>query len=374
MKLLHICNDYRDNNLYEHMFSGLEKYGWNQDVFVPYRKELDLVRKSEYRIIQSKCYNNIDRILYSKKSDKIYKKCIELIDIKQIKLIHAHTLFSTGSVAYKLKQFNNIRYIVSVRGTDVNVFFKKMKHLRRKGIDILLEAEKIIFVSKSIQENLLEFIKEDKIKNKIIKNSVIVTNGIDDIWFDNYKTSKIIKKELELVHTGWINNNKNQLTSIKAVEKLNKLGISCKLSIIGGVENSKDKKYYNKIINYINNSEYKDKFILMGRKTKQEIIDIYEDKHIFLLPSKHETFGLVYIEALTQRLPIIYSKGQGVDGIFEDGRMGYRVAALNEAEIVDAVKKITENYEKIQNNINNDLEVFKWNNICKVIDGIYKEV
>ena len=32
------------------------------------------------------------------------------------------------------------------------------------------------------------------------------------------------------------------------------------------------------------------------------------------MPSTGETFGLVYIEALSQSLPIIYTKGDGVYG------------------------------------------------------------
>ena len=29
------------------------------------------------------------------------------------------------------------------------------------------------------------------------------------------------------------------------------------------------------------------------------------------MPSKHETFGLVYAEAMTQGLPVIYTKNEG---------------------------------------------------------------
>lgn len=50
------------------------------------------------------------------------------------------------------------------------------------------------------------------------------------------------------------------------------------------------------------------------------------------MPSYHETFGLVYIEALTQHLAIVYTKGQGVDGML-DSSVGEAVKASSKANI-----------------------------------------
>ena len=55
------------------------------------------------------------------------------------------------------------------------------------------------------------------------------------------------------------------------------------------------------------------------------------------MPSFPETFGLVYVEAMSQGLPIIYTKGQGIDGYFEDGKVGYPV---NTKDSNDIVKKL----------------------------------
>ena len=63
---------------------------------------------------------------------------------------------------------------------------------------------------------------------------------------------------------------------------------------------------------------------------KEELIKLYRDSHIFTMPSITESFGLVYAEAMTQALPVVYTKGQGFDGQFPDGEVGYSVEALNE--------------------------------------------
>ena len=46
---------------------------------------------------------------------------------------------------------------------------------------------------------------------------------------------------------------------------------------------------------------------------------------LFIMPSLNETFGLVFIEALTQNLPIIYTIHEGVYGYFEDNKYGVAV-------------------------------------------------
>lgn len=43
----------------------------------------------------------------------------------------------------------------------------------------------------------------------------------------------------------------------------------------------------------------------------------------FVLPSKRETYGLVYAEALFAGVPVLFSKGRGIDGYFDETKIGY---------------------------------------------------
>jgi len=48
------------------------------------------------------------------------------------------------------------------------------------------------------------------------------------------------------------------------------------------------------------------------------------------MPSITETFGLVYAEALSQGLPVLYTRGQGFDRQFEEGEVGYAVDCFDD--------------------------------------------
>ena len=56
------------------------------------------------------------------------------------------------------------------------------------------------------------------------------------------------------------------------------------------------------------------------------------------MPSSNETFGLVFIEALSQSLPIIYTKGEGIDGYFKDDFIGKAVNSKDNQSIAYAIK------------------------------------
>ena len=89
--------------------------------------------------------------------------------------------------------------------------------------------------------------------------------------------------------------------------------------------------------------------------------------------SKPETFGLVYVEALSQHLPIIYAQGQGFDGYYQDGYVGYPAEAGNAAAIAEKIESLIKNYATIASNVESlDLDKdFDWSNIGKKYLTIY---
>ena len=55
----------------------------------------------------------------------------------------------------------------------------------------------------------------------------------------------------------------------------------------------------------------------------------------FVMPTRRETFGMVFIEALFAGLPLLHSKGWGVDGFFPDDTVGY---ACDPTELADLAR------------------------------------
>ena len=92
------------------------------------------------------------------------------------------------------------------------------------------------------------------------------------------------------------------------------------------------------------------------------------------MPSFTESFGLTYIEALSQRVPVIFSKGQGIDGYFNNRNIGLSVNPYSTEEISKAIQQIKINYEEYIQSDLSYLSQFKWNNIANNYLKLYKEI
>ncbi len=364
MKILHICNDYRDNNLYEHLFTLLSQYA-EQSVFVPYKYSLNFRNRNNYSVKHEVCYNDIDRIFYKRKGAKVFQSLKKQVNIAEQNLIHAHTLFSNGYVAYLSNKEYKIDYVVTIRNVDVDIFLNYFPNMKIAALQIMTNAKKIIFISPILKHKLFSYFEGDEDREMIERKSTIITNGIDNFWFENKHMKKTKNRELKLLQIGWICRNKNQINSIKAVELLNRNNIPCSLQIIGGVESKADRLYYNKLINYIERSNYKSKIEIQDKKEKINLIKDFRQADIYLMPSYRETFGLVYIEAMSQGLPIIYSKNQAVDRLFDAAPVGVFVNPKRPSDIAEKIIYTRDNYNIFVNNIEYHLDDFKWEKITR---------
>lgn len=310
-------------------------------------------------------YSNWQRPFFYLKERNIVLDFFDIYKNKEFDILHAHTLFSNGYIALEAKKRWGNPYIVAVRDVDVNVFFKYRIYLRKLGIEILNEAEKIIYISDSYLELMNSKYIPKTLRGEFLKKSVVIPNGVNPYYLNNkYFRNNIENKTLNILTVGFVNKRKNQLAVSEAVIALNKKGIKTKYTIIGKVLDKRifDKIKKNPYVNYV-------PFL-----PKEELIKEYRQADIYVMPSITETFGLTYVEAMSQGLPIIYSKGQGFDNQFSEGVVGYHVESRNVDEIIDRVLDIRSNYEKISYNCSTLSSKFNWEDISKQYINLYKEV
>lgn len=362
MKILHINSYYSGSKFYKNLYDYQVNNGLDISVFVPVSSVVENDKEFGPYTTISKNHNKYDRFVFQLKQNKIYRDIIDSYDVKKFSIIHAHSLFTNGYIAMKLKKYFRIPYIVAVRNTDVNLFFKRMFHLRWIGIKILENADRVVFLSESYKKEVLEKYVSASKKAEINEKISVIPNGIDDFWFKNigHEKDELQSSDLKLLQVGDIDKNKNIETTVKAVELLIEKGYKIRLEVVGKM---KDQTVFDKIkdLDFVN---------YLGTKNKEELLEIYRNNDIFILPSINETFGLVYAEAMSQGLPVIYSKGQGFDGQFKDGEIGYSVTSKSYHNLHQGIIMIVSNYKKISKNCLKNSNVYKW----ELIENIYREI
>ena len=368
MKILHINGNYIWSELHRELVSNLVDSGVECCVAIPtYDMNAGTVNVSEDKNAHILvCFKRNDRFFFRRKQRKIMTAIINSLDAGRYDCIHAHTMFTDGNVARALSEKYGIPYVVTVRNTDVNFFLKKIIFLRGLENKILNKSSGVFFISESYFGKTLEYVKN---KEDIALKKYVIPNGAGEYWLSNiYHPRKAIeimsKKFIKILYVGSINKNKNIEMVLKAAELLKSRGFEIKYSIIGNVQ---DEKLAKKI------GKHRD-VVIYPEMSAEELLHHYRKNDIFIMPSHTETFGLVYVEAMSQGLPVIYTRGEGFDGQFPDGEVGYSVADTDPSDIADKVCMILDDYENISARCIRQVSRFNWKNIALKYKEIYSNI
>lgn len=340
MRILNISNNYHNSSLWKNMHRAYEDLYPEEAFFVSFNHK-GASFENQYEVYDFPVLTRSDRFLFFKKISKCFRALKSSGKLEGVDCIHAHTLFSDGAVAYKAWKERGIPYIISIRNTDMNTFYRLKPYLKPYADKILIGASSIICLAPSYKEQLLSKVATN-LRPSIESKIVIVPNGIDPFWFSHIYADRPVPEAgcVRLVTAGQVEKNKNQATVVKACEALIPKGYDVEYHLAGKVA---DEEYY---------SQFEDKPFVKyhGALDKEQLSDLYRQCDIFVLASRFETFGLVYAEALTQGLPIIYSKGQGFDGQFPEGEVGYAVPCYDDEVITGRILDVVASYDKLSAN------------------------
>jgi glycosyltransferase involved in cell wall biosynthesis len=174
------------------------------------------------------------------------------------------------------------------------------------------------------------------------KGKIVTPSQLDSVWLKKPKNNEI--KSFKLLYVGRFKIEKGIFSLINLIK--NKKNIS--LSIIGAEKVVSD------------NFKQSNVKILKIENNKLRLIKHYDDHDIFILPSYTEGYGMVILEALARRRPVI---------IFEDikhvikiigNKKGIFVSKRNFLSLFATLNEIKKNYKKIQKEMKkNKLPLYK---------------
>lgn len=368
MNLLFLCTFYHYAMIFYDTMQNLCPLGYRVKVFNAVVRGTEISEKYRgimgHNVTHSECFNTYDRFFYFHKQKKIYNAVLRKMEIKDFELVHSHTLFNGGWVARKIWKKYGIPYVATVRNTDLNIFLR-VPGFRYVARQIVNDACGIQFLSETYEKAFLARCFSPEEQRTIIKKCAVITNGVESFWLENKGEPKSIKGDtVRLICVGRIDHNKNMETVVKVAEELIRKGQNIKLTVVGQLG---DPSVYEAL-------EKCPIVTLIPFQSKEVLLDYYRNSDIFIMPSFTESFGRVYLEAMSQGLPVIYTRGQGFDGNFPDGEVGYSVKADDVHEIVLAIEQILFQYEQISERCVAACGRFDWKEIAKQLDAFYQRV
>jgi len=371
-KVLHICSDFANQNIYTQLVTHLADKGVSQVVYAAVRTEKEaawsppVLAHTEYYLRH--ILRPYHRLFFRAKIRKVVHDLNTQVDLTNIGLIHAHFLYSDGVVALRLKKLFGIPYIVAVRSTDIYAFRRYHPDLNWLADKVLREASRVVFISPTYRTFLLARLRTD-MRKLVDHKSIVVPNGIKPDWLTQKPSfSESSGHLLRLIYVGSFLRRKNIPKILEAVSIL-AAKQPVQLTLVGGGGNGDSE-----VQQLLNSGKYR--FVkYLGRVENGKFLrEVYRENDLFVMPSFHETFGVVYIEALSQGLPIIYSRGQGVDGYFAPGTIGEAVDPKSPADIAHKIDILANRRQQVAQECVIQAQRFDWSQIAKTYRKIYASI
>lgn len=358
------------SKVHKELCASLDRRGVRQIIYSAFAEKQRLganrFEAERTTFVYSPIIKPFHRYLYLWKTMRVCVDVLRKVCLKEVDCIHASNLFSDGGVAYLLHLLRGTPYIISVRTTDLKVFLNRKPYLRFFAYRVIKHAEKVLFITPALKETMVRHKCFVKLSGVIEDKSLIIPNGIDDFWHAHLRPEGGAQSH-NVAYVGRFDINKNVSRLVRAVLDLIPEIPDIRLNLVGG-----DGEQHSEILAQCEADPVH--FRYLGKIHEKDLLmDFYRDNAIFAMISRAETFGLVYVEALSQGLPVLYTRGQGIDGLFPQ-HIGEAVNPFRQEEITGALRTLLlspGNYEHLDAEVFRD---FEWDVIAAKYQQMYQEI
>ena len=292
--------------------------------------------------------------VFNRRLDRLYREIVKKEG--KVDLIHCQSSFWAGiSAAYISKKYNIPLIITEHSSLKTAIYIKdSYKPFIKKSY---LAADALIAVGNGLKKEMAEFSGRNDIK--VIHNLIPV---------EKFNICKNANDTFTFFSLAFLEGEKGMDVLIKSFAKYFR-DTNTKL-IIGGDGSQKET-----LVNLSKELQIDKQVDFLGALSREEVSKNMSRCNAFVLASKYETFGVVYIEALASGKPIIGTYNGGAEDIINKGN-GLLVKVNDIDELGKAMYSMTKNIssydsEKIRSEC---IEKYSKKKIINEILKLYSDV
>lgn len=254
-----------------------------------------------------------------------------------VTVIHAHAALPCGHAAAFLSRRLGIPFVVTVHGLDVlNRCFEEgvaASWRRKSSRRVYEEAREVICISGKVQKLLNDGMSA---VGTTVKCEVVY-NGTDPEFF---APATAPAAPLSILVVGNLLAGKGHELVLRAVGRLkNSLpGLQCRM-----IGEGADRDRFDRLAKELCIS---DRVHFLGRRRRSEVAEAMRDCTVFVLPSRYEGLGCVYLEAMACGKPAIACRGQGIEEIIYHGINGCLIPVDGLDELVECLQTLLRDTER----------------------------
>ena len=261
---------------------------------------------------------------------------VALLGARDVRLYHAHALKRLGGEVRTAARCRRKPFVVSLHGGVFDVpaaereqMLRPIENKREWGKAfgalfgsrrILEDADYVICVGRSEMEKARQALPHDRI--------AYLPNGVDCARFAEgdgaafRRKHRIPETAFVILNISRIDSQKNQRLLLQAFTRFRAQRPEAQLLLIGPETQPSYAAELRELI--ASNGLGDDARLLSGmRNDDPDLVNAYHAADVFVLPSMHEPFGIVVLEAWSAGCPVLASAVGGLRGLIRDGDTGW---------------------------------------------------
>lgn len=335
---------------YPPQIGGIASYTYNlaknmpvEDVFVYAPKmegDINFDKKNSWKILRGKPFSMFIWPRWVKMLWQIWN----LIKKEKIQMIYVHHALPVGYIAYLLKRFKKIPYVIFFHGTDLELGVKNKKNKLKK---VCATADKIV-VNSIFLKNKFQSAFED-----LKKEISVVYPCPDDIFLQKTPEMELKKLKSQLALEGKkviitvarMAEGKGYPHLIRLLPKILEKVPNLVWLILG------DGPKKDEIIKAIQKNYLQNVTRFIGKIPYTELPKYYQLADLLVLlthpdeSSAEEAWGTAFVEAAASGLPVVAGRAGGVEEAVENMTTGLVVDVYQDQGIISAVSELLRNVD-----------------------------
>lgn len=281
--------------------------------------------------------SDADRLAMDKKGGNLLSLSLftSLMRKPDVRIFHAHVLKRLGGEVLTAARLRKIPFVVTIHGGVFDVPAAEQEKMMEpaagkvewgkpfgalfRSRSVLDDADHVLCVGEGEMEKAKQHLPHGRIS--------FLPNGVDPKKFAHgdgagFRMRHGIGPDAYLVlNLSRIDFQKNQLALLEAFGKFRAARPDARLVLIGP---ETQPNYAEKLRSFIRAHRLEGLVLFLGglRNDDPELVNAYHACDVFVLPSIHEPFGIVVLEAWCCRKPVIAARVGGLKSLVRDGDTG----------------------------------------------------
>ncbi|KXS44411.1 MAG: group 1 glycosyl transferase [Candidatus Frackibacter sp. T328-2] len=287
-------------------------------------------------------------------------------------LIHIHD-WLVGFAGKSLKHGNHLPLVTTIHATESGrnhgIYNSQQKYINDVEWLIGYEAWRVICCSQYMEDEIHGLFQTPRDKIDIINNGVDLDNfdvTAPASFKEKYTTGNLV------FFIGRMVREKGVHVLLEAAHQILSAAPNTQFVIAG------KGPMLDELKGQAHNSGIGDKVIFPGYISEEEKEYLYQVADVAVFPSLYEPFGIVALEAMASKTPVVVSGVGGLDEIIDDGQDGLKALPGNANSLAEKIIKLLTDQpyaDKLRSNgYKKAVEEYSWQGIARKTNEVYQQV